>query len=493
MNQFEITVTAEAFGQTPSDSDTATVTGNMVATLGVEFDPATQEVTSVDELEFTGGTIHLSDVSLTLNFGFLLGRVDVTGSGVSGTLDTPDPPGAVTGGEFNTAEHLVILNEGQFHAAGTGLIGGLFDPITIVLSEQPIEATSEMTGRLDVSLHEVVGEVATYDALLRLPVDFDEEIYNQDGVVVTLAVAGTLEAAGQFSRPVPLPAEVVARRVFYNHSSFDGNDPTASAQDDEAIAPDKEALLPGQTATFANYTSYRGGINGIMVDVENLPPGTGPDADDFEFHVGNDNAPGAWASVAVQPTVTVRRGAGAGGSDRLTLIWPDNAIQKQWLQVTVLANDDTGLSQPDVSYFGNAIGESGNSTTDAKVNAYDMLAARDNQRTFLDPAPIELHYDYDRDARVDATDMLIARNNGTHFLNALQLITVPPAKAAAGVNDEAQITDDERASSSLVIRVSGFLNGLHEFDRSSEQNRRSGRDDPARQAVDRLLGTWGHD
>ena len=44
----------------------------------------------------------------------------------------------------------------------------------------------------------------------------------------------------------------------------------ASATDDEAIASDKVALLPGETATFANYTSYARGINGIMVDIADL-------------------------------------------------------------------------------------------------------------------------------------------------------------------------------------------------------------------------------
>ncbi|NIM48762.1 MAG: hypothetical protein GTO22_05810, partial [Gemmatimonadales bacterium] len=62
----------------------------------------------------------------------------------------------------------------------------------------------------------------------------------------------------------------------------------------------------------------------------------------------------------------------------MTIIWPTGAINNQWLQVTVLANADTGLSETDVFYFGNAIGESGNSPTDAMVNAADMLGARDN-------------------------------------------------------------------------------------------------------------------
>jgi len=41
----------------------------------------------------------------------------------------------------------------------------------------------------------------------------------------------------------------------------------------------------------------------------------------------------------------------------VTLIWADNTIQKQWLEVTVLATVNTGLAAPDVFYFGNAMGK----------------------------------------------------------------------------------------------------------------------------------------
>lgn len=221
------------------------------------------------------------------------------------------------------------------------------------------------------------------------------------------------------------PVAVIGRRVFYNNSSFDGNDPTANAQDDAAIAMDKRALLPGQTATFDNYTSFSRGINGIMVDVANPPDGAIPTTADFRFKVGNTNNPAEWTDAPEPMDITVRPSAGAEGSDRIMLTWPDNAIQSQWLQVTVLATANTGLPGPDVFYFGNAIGECGNSTTDAKVNAFDMLGARDNQRNLLNPAPIDFFFDYNRDALVNATDMLIARNNQTHFLNALELINVP--------------------------------------------------------------------
>ncbi len=299
-----------------------------------------------------------------------------------------------------------------------------------------------------------------------------------------------------FEMPQP-EAEVVGRHVFYNGSSFDAYDSGAGASDDEAIAPDKAALLPGQTATRANYTSYSRGINGIMIDIDALPPGADPDADDFRFRTGNGNDLALWTEPQDPPEVTVRRGAGVGGSDRLTLIWPDNTIQKQWLQVTVRTTFDTGLAEAEVFYFGNAVGESGNSTTDAKVNAFDILGARDNQRNFLDPAPIDFAYDFDRDASVDATDMLIARNHQTHFLNALRLITVPAAKAAgpdaaavsvatAGDAVFEQLAGQE--SERLFMKTSpGRFAWLHEFERIGIRQRPSEKGTPVEAVVDKLL------
>jgi len=227
---------------------------------------------------------------------------------------------------------------------------------------------------------------------------------------------------------------ILRRQIFYNNSAFDGGDPLANEQDDDAIAADKSPLLPGNTAGFANYTSFSRGINGIMIDVVGLS-GT-PTAADFGFRVGNDENMVTWNTVAAVPTVDVREGQGVAGSDRVTIIFDDNVIQNQWLQVTVLGNGNTGLAEPDVFYFGNAIGESGNSATDAKVNAIDILLARNNPRTLVDPAPIDFRYDYNRDRRVNATDMLLARENQTHLLDALKLITVAEGNAKARMTKE---------------------------------------------------------
>ncbi len=277
--------------------------------------------------------------------------------------------------------------------------------------------------------------------------------------------------------PPPPPAEVVGRHVFYNNSTWD--DPGEGRSDDDAIAPDKVALLPGETATFANYTSYSRGINGVMVDLARAS-GT-PTAEDFRFKVGNDDHPAAWSAAPNPQSVTVRPGEGAGGSDRVTIIWADGAVDKQWLQVTVRAGGRTGLLKDDVSYFGNAIGESDNSPTDAKVNAFDMLAARDNQRSFLDPAPIDFFVDFDRDADVDAADMLIARNNTTHFLNALRLITTPGAKKSAEFSARDAIFEAQPSN----------LTWLYEFDSSGTSDRPSRPSSTGRAAVDKLFAAHG--
>ncbi|MCI0535480.1 MAG: fibronectin type III domain-containing protein [Verrucomicrobiales bacterium] len=221
---------------------------------------------------------------------------------------------------------------------------------------------------------------------------------------------------------VPHSAIVSGRHLFYNQSQFDDNDAAPNASDDAALAIDKSALLPGNTATFANYSSYSRGINGIMLDISDLP-GT-PTAADFVFKVGNDNTPSAWVSAPLPTSVTVRPAVGVGGPSRITLIWADNVIQKQWIEVTVRATPATGLPSDDVFYFGNAMGESGNSVSDAKVNATDEILTRNNPRS-NGQAPIDFPSDFNRDGKVNATDQIIARSNFTSSISALKLIQVP--------------------------------------------------------------------
>lgn len=232
-------------------------------------------------------------------------------------------------------------------------------------------------------------------------------------------------------------AEVVGRYVFYNNSAWDGNDAAANFQDDAAIAPDKQALLPGQVADLIHYTSYVGGLNGVMIDIAQLGADTVLTAADFQFLVGNHSDLASWTPGPVPASLTSRPGAGVGGSTRVTLIWAEHeAVRNQWLQISVKATANTRLRQDDVFYFGNAIGESGLGNTQGSqrlgyfpVNVTDEIGARNHPRSSADPAPLDDAFDFNRDRLVDAADELVARQHGTTFQTALQGIAPPPASS----------------------------------------------------------------
>jgi len=235
---------------------------------------------------------------------------------------------------------------------------------------------------------------------------------------------------------------VVGRHLFYNNSAFDGNDPAASAADDAAIATDKQALRVGDVATFANYTSYGPGINGVMIDVAGATGAITLDA--FSFRVGQGN-PAAWDAPPWPTSFSVRAGEGVGGSDRVTLIWGDHTIRNQWLEVFVIGAP-LGLAADDVFYFGSAVAESGNSPSDAQVTTTDLLLARNNPRNFLSPAPVDFPFDYNRDARVNTTDVLLARNNQTNFLTRLPLLDLTGGAGAAELAWLSQLDEEIAAS-----------------------------------------------
>ena len=271
------------------------------------------------------------------------------------------------------------------------------------------------------------------------------------GVFTVSAQAGTVSA----STNVTINSLIAGRDIFYNNSVFDRNDPSINVNDDLTIAADKQALLPGGgSATFANYTNYSKGINGIMVDVAGLP-GT-LTAADFTFLAGNSGTPGQWTPAPAPSAVLVRAGAGAGGSARIEITWPDGSIRNQWLQVTLNANANTGLAAPDVFYFGNLAGSAGFPATAGAftVTPSDMTSARNDPHTFLSPASILDPNDFNRDGRVDAIDQLIARaQTGTSLI---VLTPTPPAQPTPNPTP-AQPTPANQPPSHTVIRTAPRL------------------------------------
>ncbi|UCC22760.1 MAG: hypothetical protein JSW23_01435 [Planctomycetota bacterium] len=190
----------EAIVGTPSsDDDSSELSGNALADLQVNFDRFTCEVNDVTGLEFTGGAIGLAEVSFTIPFG-VFGNIYVAGTGISGTLDTPNAPGAVSGSAFDASKHKLILNGGALYGEGTGIVGGLFDPFTIDLTEDPINSSNQGTGTILISLLSSDDLTATYQTTITMPVSFTKQIFANPSVTIDLSGGGTLQADGQFTR-----------------------------------------------------------------------------------------------------------------------------------------------------------------------------------------------------------------------------------------------------------------------------------------------------
>jgi len=217
-------------------------------------------------------------------------------------------------------------------------------------------------------------------------------------------------------------AQVQTPKIFYNDSHYDYKDPLANLLDDLAIATDKEALLPGETATFANYTSYSRGINGIMIDIDGLADT--PGIDDFVFRAGNSSEPSAWAAVTALPSITVRPGEGEDGSDRVTLIWPGGTIVNQWVEVTVLSDGNgggLGLATDDVFYFCNVVADTDGDGA-VGVSDYGTLIGEFGR------SGDDLATDFNADGRVDLYDFATLRGM---YGNSVSLPTFLPAAPEA--------------------------------------------------------------
>jgi hypothetical protein len=249
---------------------------------------------------------------------------------------------------------------------------------------------------------------------------------------------------------------VAGRYVFYNQSSFDGNNDAVNAADDAAIATDKSAYLPGSgVATTANMTSYSRGINGIMIDLASTHGAI--TASDFIFKVGNDNSPSGWTTAPAPTAVSVRPGAGVGGTDRIEITWASGAIANKWLEVVLKGNDtaggfdtNTGLAASDVFFWGNKVADSGTNSTDGffettSTDAVQVLFVGGADRPVTDPR------DYNRDGFVNSTDAVLVYASGGSIVR-INIPTggpfAPIAAPATSLGDSAVTTTFELTAAS---------------------------------------------
>jgi hypothetical protein len=221
-------------------------------------------------------------------------------------------------------------------------------------------------------------------------------------------------------------AQVTARHVFYNSSYYDNNnvgiDPgTGAKTDSAAIDTTKSPLMvDGGVSTFANWTGYTKGLNGLIYDVE--APTVDPQASDFTFT--NLTRTGATAS-AVSPSASSMIVLQAAGPRKVRMIFTfaDNSLKNTWLQVDI--GTGFGLAAAETHYWANAAGEVniGNSATNILTDSADELAIKAHPTTSLNRSLVTDPYDITKNSTADATDQLYVRANKTSSLNCVKSIT----------------------------------------------------------------------
>ncbi len=200
---------------------------------------------------------------------------------------------------------------------------------------------------------------------------------------------------------------IASRFIFYNQSTAFSSSGSAEA----AIDTSKQPLVSGPSA-FTNWTNYERGLNGIIIDFQNI--GSSITASDFlktvEFATWNGIAVEGFVPLTAIPTLELLHGQGANYSTRLKIVFADGAIKNTWLKVTVKADEVAQLKTADIFYFGHVLAavNVGDTLTRIRVNASDVSRLREN---FAQGVAVTNEFDLNRDGNVDDTDVTFCRAN----------------------------------------------------------------------------------
>ncbi len=264
--------------------------------------------------------------------------------------------------------------------------------------------------------NELIFELKTSDVTLAITdgqqiITPTEGRYNLNAGTYYLRVTGDADTVYRFNpKPYQPPTQILAQNVFHNNTHWDGNDAAINDADDNAIDMSKVLLRPGQTPDQTNYTNVVNGITGLFIDVANLAEARDLSVyNDFEFQIGNQTDSDTWEQSPT-PELYIRPGAGVNGSDRIVLIWKKDAISNQWLKVHMLANDTTGLSESEIFFFGNAIGDV---TGDGHANIADVFSIWNHRSSLGYQVSENNAFDINQDGFVDLEDIFITWNHRT--------------------------------------------------------------------------------
>jgi hypothetical protein len=215
---------------------------------------------------------------------------------------------------------------------------------------------------------------------------------------------------------------VVNSKVYYKGSVFD-------TSVDAALDPVKELAKSGTTAqllSFNNVINSTRGINGLVFDVVGLASAN-LTAADFVFRMSPQglfdetaNPPSGWV-VAPAPTAINVTAATPSVPGRVRIEWADNAIADRWLQVSLLANANTGLTTRQVYYLGHLLGET-NGAVELGGFLVRTLDVAQIAESIGQSATVGSVLDVNKDGLVRTLDAALAADS---IGRSLRLITIP--------------------------------------------------------------------
>ncbi|MBX7168059.1 MAG: PEP-CTERM sorting domain-containing protein [Pirellulales bacterium] len=209
-----LTLTVAALG-----SVTGTTTTTLTGTQGITLDDGVPTATS---MTLDGGNINLSDASLFLNLGFLLGGVNAgiknghltglvsTGSVplnyTAGTWNYTFDPGDPSGGNLTSAG----IDNGILTYNGTGIIGSLLGSGTLDFSTSPANFDLPPLGQVATLTQTLLGSSGvstTYKITMSAPINVAQSVLTAP-VQVDATLVGGIVATGTYV-VAPEPSTIV--------------------------------------------------------------------------------------------------------------------------------------------------------------------------------------------------------------------------------------------------------------------------------------------
>lgn len=209
-----LTLTVAALGSVTGSTAT-TLSGNQAITLN-------DGTPTASSLSLDGGSITLSDASLFLNLGLLLGGVNagILNGHLTGLVSTGQVPLNYTSGSWNYtfdpgdnslgSTTSAGIDSGVLTYRGTGIVGSLLGSGTLDFGGSPANFSLPPLGQvasLTQSLLGMTGASTTYKITLSAPIDVAQSVLTAP-VTVDATLQGAIVATGTYVI-VPEPSTIV--------------------------------------------------------------------------------------------------------------------------------------------------------------------------------------------------------------------------------------------------------------------------------------------